>query len=86
MTADRPARVIIRDAAILDATVESSGGSAYGLDTASGVMRYLEAHGRGFDVGVAVVPIVPAAVIVVRQKKMRELQRPFWMANQTLPK
>src|SRR5271168_3500573 len=27
-----------------------SGGSAYGLDTASGVMRYLEAHGSGFKI------------------------------------
>jgi L-aminopeptidase/D-esterase-like protein len=40
-----------------------SGGSAYGLDAASGVMRWLEEEGIGFDVGVAVVPIVPAAVL-----------------------
>lgn len=40
-----------------------SGGSAYGLDAASGVMRYLEENGIGFDTGVAKVPIVPAAVI-----------------------
>ncbi len=40
-----------------------SGGSAFGLDTAGGVMRYLEEKGVGFDVGVAHVPIVPAAVI-----------------------
>lgn len=40
-----------------------SGGSAYGLDAAAGVMRWMEEHGRGFDVGVGVVPIVPAAVI-----------------------
>lgn len=40
-----------------------AGGSAYGLDAASGVMRYLEEQGTGFDVGVGVVPIVPAAVI-----------------------
>ncbi|MFY9313253.1 MAG: P1 family peptidase [Tepidanaerobacteraceae bacterium] len=40
-----------------------SGGSAFGLDGASGVMRYLEEHGIGFDTGVAKVPIVPAAVI-----------------------
>jgi L-aminopeptidase/D-esterase-like protein len=38
-----------------------SGGSAFGLDAASGVMRYLEARGIGFDTGVARVPIVPAA-------------------------
>lgn len=40
-----------------------SGGSAFGLDAASGVMRYLEERGFGFDVGVAKVPIVPAAVL-----------------------
>jgi L-aminopeptidase/D-esterase-like protein len=40
-----------------------SGGSAYGLDAAAGVMRWMEEHGRGFDVGVGVVPIVPAAVV-----------------------
>ncbi len=42
-----------------------SGGSAYGLDTATGVMRYLEEHGRGFKIGNAgVVPIVPAAILM----------------------
>src|SRR6202049_2367863 len=40
-----------------------SGGSAYGLDAASGVVRYLEEHGLGFRVGEVVVPIVPAAVL-----------------------
>lgn len=40
-----------------------SGGSAYGLAAADGVMRWLEEHGHGFDVRVARVPIVPAAVI-----------------------
>jgi L-aminopeptidase/D-esterase-like protein len=40
-----------------------SGGSAYGLDAASGVMRYLEEKKVGFNTGVARVPIVPAAVI-----------------------
>ena len=40
-----------------------SGGSAYGLDAASGVMRWLEEHGHGLAVGPARVPIVPAAVI-----------------------
>src|SRR5437660_3045899 len=38
-----------------------TGGSAFGLDAASGVMRYLEERGIGFDTGVAKVPIVPAA-------------------------
>jgi len=40
-----------------------SGGSTYGLDAASGVMRGLEAAGIGFNVGVGVVPIVAAAVL-----------------------
>jgi L-aminopeptidase/D-esterase-like protein len=40
-----------------------SGGSAFGLDSASGVVRYLEERGVGFDVHVAKVPIVPAAIL-----------------------
>ena len=40
-----------------------SGGSAFGLSAASGVMRWCEEQGLGFDVGIAVVPIVPAAII-----------------------
>lgn len=40
-----------------------TGGSAYGLDAAGGIMRWMEERKRGFDVGVGVVPIVPAAVI-----------------------
>ena len=40
-----------------------SGGSAFGLDTATGVMRYLEEKRIGFDTGVARVPIVPAAIL-----------------------
>jgi L-aminopeptidase/D-esterase-like protein len=40
-----------------------SGGSAFGLDAASGVMRFLEERGIGYDAGVARVPIVPAAVL-----------------------
>lgn len=40
-----------------------SGGSAYGLAAADGVMRWLEERGLGLDVGVAKVPLVPAAVI-----------------------
>ncbi len=40
-----------------------TGGSAYGLDAAAGVMRFLEAQGRGYPVGGGVVPIVPAASI-----------------------
>jgi L-aminopeptidase/D-esterase-like protein len=40
-----------------------TGGSAYGLDAAGGVMRWMEERGRGVSVGPVVVPIVPAAVI-----------------------
>lgn len=40
-----------------------SGGSAFGLAAADGVMRWLEEHGVGFDVGVTRVPIVPAAIL-----------------------
>ena len=40
-----------------------SGGSAFGLDAATGVVRYLEEKGVGFDVGIAKVPIVPAAIL-----------------------
>ena len=40
-----------------------TGGSAFGLDAASGVMRYLEERGIGHDTGIARVPIVPAAAI-----------------------
>jgi L-aminopeptidase/D-esterase-like protein len=41
-----------------------SGGSAYGLDSATGVMRYLEEKNIGYDVRSAKVPIVPAAVLL----------------------
>ena len=40
-----------------------TGGSAFGLNAATGVTRVLEERGVGFDVGVARVPIVPAAVL-----------------------
>lgn len=40
-----------------------SGGSAYGLDTGTGVMKYLEEKNVGFKTNAGVVPIVPAAVI-----------------------
>src|SRR3972149_6291768 len=40
-----------------------SGGSAFGLDAASGVVRWLEERGGGFDARVARVPIVPAAIL-----------------------
>jgi L-aminopeptidase/D-esterase-like protein len=40
-----------------------TGGSAFGLDAASGVSSWLAARGRGFAVGPARVPIVPACVL-----------------------
>lgn len=60
-----------RETDLLDpaATVEQvhaialSGGSAFGLDAAGGVMSWLAARGRGFPVAGAVVPIVPAAIL-----------------------
>jgi len=40
-----------------------AGGSAFGLDAASGVMQYLEEHKIGFNTGAARVPIVPSAIL-----------------------
>jgi len=40
-----------------------TGGSAFGLDAATGVMRWLEERGHGFPVTSGVVPIVPCAVL-----------------------
>ena len=40
-----------------------SGGSAYGLDAAGGVMRYLEEHDIGFDTRICKVPLVVASCI-----------------------
>jgi len=60
-----------RETALLDPaqTVEGidaivlSGGSAFGLDAASGTQAYLREIGRGFRIRDAVVPIVPAAIM-----------------------
>ena len=38
-----------------------SGGSAFGLDAAGGAMEFLEEQGRGFDVTITRVPIVPSS-------------------------
>jgi len=40
-----------------------SGGSAYELAGADGVMRWCEENNRGYDVGIGLVPIVPGAVL-----------------------
>src|SRR5262249_15679046 len=60
-----------RETALLDPaqTVEGidaivlSGGSAFGLDAASGVQAWLREQGRGFRIRDAVVPIVPGAIM-----------------------
>jgi len=39
------------------------GGSAFGLDAAGGVLRYLESHGVGFHYGSMTIPIVPCAAL-----------------------
>lgn len=44
-------------------SVVLAGGSAFGLDAAGGVMKYLEEEGIGFETGVVKVPIVTSAVI-----------------------
>ena len=40
-----------------------AGGSAFGLDAASGTVRWLDEHNIGYDVRIAKVPIVPAAIL-----------------------
>jgi L-aminopeptidase/D-esterase-like protein len=54
----RPLHMVERANAVLLA-----GGSAFGLDAAGGVVRWLEEQGIGFDTRVARVPIVPAAIL-----------------------
>src|SRR5690348_14270139 len=40
-----------------------AGGSAFGLDAATGTVKWLDEHNVGFDVRIAKVPIVPAAIL-----------------------
>lgn len=54
----RPGTLVERIHAVL-----LTGGSAFGLAAADGVVRYLEERGIGYDTGAARVPIVPAAVL-----------------------
>jgi len=54
----RPAHITDRVHAVVLA-----GGSAFGLEAASGVRRFLEHRGVGFQTGAAVVPIVPCAIL-----------------------
>jgi D-aminopeptidase len=51
-----------RTVAGIDA-IALAGGSAYGLDAASGVMTFLRERGRGYPVGTVRVPIVPGAIL-----------------------
>jgi L-aminopeptidase/D-esterase-like protein len=60
-----------REGALLDVAnsveridaIALSGGSAFGLDAAGGVQSSLTAHGRGFNVRGALIPLVPGAFI-----------------------
>ncbi|MCY4567053.1 MAG: P1 family peptidase [Candidatus Poribacteria bacterium] len=54
----RPGRLVQKAHAVL-----LTGGSAFGLDAAGGVVQYLEEQNVGFPAGPVRVPIVPAAVI-----------------------
>lgn len=54
----RPGRLVDRVHGIV-----LSGGSAFGLDAASGVMRYLEERGVGLEFGEQRIPIVPVAIL-----------------------
>ncbi len=71
----RPGHVVERIHALL-----LTGGSAFGLDAAAGVVRWCEEHGLGFDTGAARVPIVPAAAIfdlrLGEKQKFGAQQRP----------
>jgi len=59
-----------------------TGGSAFGLDAAAGVMNYLEEQGTGFQTGGGVVPIVPAAVIYDLEYKSSKIRPDKKMAYQ----
>lgn len=66
-----------------------TGGSAFGLDASSGVMKYLEERGKGFDVGVTKVPIVSSAVIFdldIGDYKIRPDLQMGYMASQNASK
>lgn len=60
-----------------------SGGSAFGLDAASGVVRWLESRGIGLPVGPARIPIVPAAILfdlLVGDHRIRPDAEAGWQA------
>jgi len=73
------------EALALDSTVQHvhgialSGGSAFGLDAAGGVMDWLRRRRRGFAIREAVVPIVPAAIIFdLATGGPKDWDRPPW--------
>ena len=79
----------VRDTELLglDGTVERvdaivlSGGSAFGLDAAGGVMAYLKEIGRGLPVGANRVPIVPQAILFDLENGSNKSwigQPPYW--------
>ena len=80
-----------RETALLDPaqTVEGidaialSGGSAFGLDAASGVQAWLREQGRGFAVRTARVPIVPAAILFDLSERRRQGLGPFSALSRT---
>ncbi len=51
-----------------------TGGSAFGLAAADGVMKYLEEKGVGFDTDIAKIPIVPSAVIYDLNYKSKSIR------------
>lgn len=73
------------DALAPGATVEAvhgvvlSGGSAYGLAAADGAMAWLRGQGRGYRVGEALVPVVPAAILFdLLTPEPKDWQTPPW--------
>jgi L-aminopeptidase/D-esterase-like protein len=77
----RPGNLVQRVHAIVLA-----GGSAFGLDAASGVVRYLAERGLGFKFGRAMVPIVPAAILfdlgIGRHNRWPDAQAGYRAASQ----
>ncbi len=62
--ASREADLLRPEASVpIVSAIALAGGSAFGLDAASGVAAWCEEHGLGVDTGVAVVPIVPGAAL-----------------------
>ena len=56
---------LLAPASMMDAVdgIVLSGGSAYGLDAATGAMLWLAERGRGFRLGQRIIPIVPSAIL-----------------------